>query len=241
MNRPTPTFQDVFPGHPEPKTVALEFVRYAEAEMLGRARAFYAEMNRRRTVRQFSSKAVPRELIELAILTASTAPSGAHRQPWRWVAIDDPKLKAQIREAAEEEEYKTYTQRMSNEWRQALAPLGTDYVKTHITEAPWVVVVFKEKYGLAPDGSHIKNYYVDESVGIAVGMFITAIHHMGLCTLTHTPNPMGFLRELLGRGQGEQAVLLLPVGYPAAGARVPDIGRKGLDELVQWNAGRAEG
>jgi nitroreductase len=230
-----PTFQDVFPGYPEPQTVALEFVRRSQPEMLERARGFYAEMNRRRTVRQFSSEAVPRELIELAVLTASTAPSGAHRQPWRWVAIDDPALKAKIRTAAEEEEYKTYTQRMSDEWREALAPLGTDYIKTHITEAPWVVVLFKEKYGLGPDGSHIKNYYVDESVGIAAGMFITAIHHMGLCTLTHTPNPMAFLRELLGRGANEQAVLLLPVGYPASGVRVPDIRRKGLEELLQWN------
>jgi nitroreductase len=233
--RPTPSFQDVFPGHPEPKTLALDHTRYPQQEMLERARAFYAQMRRRRTVRQFSSEPVPPELIELAILSASTAPSGAHRQPWHWVAIDNPELKAQIREAAEAEEYKTYTQRMSEEWRQALAPLGTDYVKSHITEAPWVVVLFKQKYGLAADGSHIKNYYVDESVGIAAGMFITAIHHMGLCTLTHTPNPMGFLRELLGRGPNEQAVLLLPVGYPAEGARVPDIERKGLDQVLQWN------
>ena len=213
----------------------LDFTRLPEAEMVERARAFYQEMNRRRTTRHFAPDPVPRELIELAIRTAGTAPSGAHHQPWRFVAIDDPMLKREIREAAEAEELKTYQERMSDEWRLALARLGTDHVKEHLTDAPWVVVLFKESYGLRPDGTRYKNYYVDESVGIAAGMFITAVHHLGLCTLTHTPTPMKFLGTLIRRPPNEHAVLVLPVGYPAAGARVPHLGRKPLADIIQWN------
>ena len=226
---------------PEPVFVPLpDYRRYPEPEMLARGEAFYAEMIRRRTTRHFSSELVPRRLIELAMLTAGTAPSGAHRQPWRFVAIDDPTLKTKLRAAAEEEEYKTYSGRMTDEWREALHPLGTDHVKEHMTDAPWVVVLFAEKYGLKPDGSHIKNYYTEESVGIAAGFFIAAIHAMGLVTLTHTPNPMNFLRDLLGRGTNEKAVLVLPVGYPAADAMVPDLRRLRDEEFIQWNLGAAQ-
>ncbi|MBE7418696.1 MAG: nitroreductase family protein [Ideonella sp.] len=220
---------------PEPKFVPLpHYRRRPEAEMLAAARAFYAEMDQRRTTRHFATDAVPRELIELAIRTAGTAPSGAHRQPWRFVAIADAELKRRIRVATEEEEYKTYSGRMTDEWREALHPLGTDHVKEHLTDAPWVVVLFAEKYGLRADGSHRKNYYVDESVGIAAGLFIAAIHRMGLVTLTHTPNPMGFLRDLLGRGTNEKAVLVLPVGYPRADAQVPDLQRLPLEAIAQF-------
>jgi nitroreductase len=221
---------------PEPVFVALPgYVRRSEAEMLARAEAFLAEMARRRTTRQFARDAVPRRLVELAMLTAGTAPSGAHRQPWRFVAVDDPVLKAKLRAAAEQEEYRTYSERMTDEWREALHPLGTDHVKAHMTDAPWIVVLFAQKYGLRADGSHVKNYYVDESVGIAAGLFIAAVHRMGLVTLPHTPSPMGFVRDLLGRGPNEKAVLVMPVGYPAADARVPDLRRLSSGEFIQWN------
>lgn len=235
--RPVPRFQDLYPGHPEPHFEPLNFRRLPPDEMLARARAFYAEMNARRTTRHFSPDPVPLEVIELAVRTAGTAPSGAHRQPWRFVAVGDPELKRQLREAAEEEEYRTYTQRMPEEWRAALAPLGTDYVKTHLTDAPWVIVVFREKSGLRPDGTTYKNYYTTESVSIAVGLFIAAVHHLGLTTLTHTPNPMGFLAELLGRPKNEEALLVLPVGYPAPGAQVPRLERKALEEIFQVDRG----
>ena len=226
-----------FTAHlPDPVFVPLpHYRRLPPAEMLARAEAFYAEMDQRRTTRHFSSDPVPQRLIELAMRTAGTAPSGAHRQPWRFVAINDPVILARLRAAAEEEEFKTYSERMTDEWREALHPLGTDHVKQHMTDAPWTVVLFAEKYGVQPDGTHRKNYYVDESVGIAAGLFITAIHHMGLVTLTHTPNPMNFLRTLLGRGLHEKAVLLMPVGYPAANATVPDLQRLRAEAFIQWN------
>jgi nitroreductase len=204
--------------------------------MVARAQAFYEDMGRRRTTRHFSSEPVPRRLIELAMLTAGTAPSGAHRQPWRFVAIDDPAIKARLREAAEIEELKTYKERMTAEWREALHVLGTDHIKEHMTVAPWIVVLFAEKFGINPDGSHRKNYYVDESAGIAAGLFIAAIHAMGLVTLTHTPNPMGFLRELLGRGSNEKPFIVFPVGYPAPDAKVPALARMRPEVFIQWNA-----
>jgi iodotyrosine deiodinase len=226
----------------EPRFVPLpHYRRQSEPEMLQRAEAFYSQMDRRRTTRHFCTEPVPRRLIELAMLTAGTAPSGAHRQPWRFVAIDDAGLKAKLRAAAEAEELETYTRRMTDEWREALHPLGTDHVKEHMTDAPWVVVLFAEKYGLKPDGTQRKNYYVDESVGIAAGMFITAIHLMGLVTLTHTPNPMGFLRDLLGRGSNEKAAMVFPVGYPAANAQVPDIARLRGEQFIHWNRGERTG
>ncbi len=217
-----------------PATSPLHFVRRAPEEMLARARAFYAELDARRTTRDFSSEPVARELIELAIRSASTAPSGAHKQPWQFVAVSDAALKAQMREAAEREERKNYASRMSAEWLQALAPLGTDEHKAHITDAPWVVVAFKKPYDLRPAGARSKNYYVDESVGIACGLFVTAIHHMGLVTLTHTPSPMDFLAKLLGRPENERAFLLMPVGYPAPEAQVPKLSRKSLEEVAEF-------
>lgn len=232
-----PTYRDLFPDLPEPEYEPLAFTRRPLDEMRERAAAWYAELDARRTTRDFSTEPVPRDLIELAIASAGTAPSGAHTQPWTFVAISDPGLQQRIREAAEAEERRTYTERMSDEWRRALAPLGTDWVKTHITDAPWVVVLFKRAYELLPDGTQAKNYYVGESVGIAAGLFVSAVHRMGLATLTHTPNPMGFLRDLLGRPRNETAVLLFPVGYPAADARVPRLERKPLDEIAVWFEG----
>jgi len=222
------------PDLPEAVFEPLEFERLPLEEMRHRAAEGYAELDRRRTTRDFSTEPVPRDLIELAIRCAGTAPSGAHRQPWTFVAVSDHELKRRIREAAEEEERRTYTERMPEEWRRALAPLGTDWVKSHITDAPWVVVLFKRAYEILPDGSHAKNYYVTESVGIAAGLFVSAVHHMGLATLTHTPNPMRFLGELLGRPKNETAVLLFPVGYPADDARVPKLERKPLEEISVW-------
>ena len=210
----------------------LRFARLPADEMLRRARDYYAELDARRTTRHFSTETVPKELIELAVRAAGTAPSGAHKQPWRFVAVADAALKAKMRAAAEAEEHENYHGRMPPEWLAALAPLGTDEHKAHITDAPWVVVAFKQTFELLPDGRRLKNYYVDESVGIACGLFIAAVHHMGLCTLTHTPSPMGFLSELLGRPANEKAYLLMPVGYPAADAQVPALRRKPLAEIL---------
>jgi iodotyrosine deiodinase len=214
--------------------VPLSFLRRPEPEMLERARGFHAEMERRRTTRAFSRDPVPRELIECAILTAGTAPSGAHQQPWTFVVVSDPKTKRRIRDAAEEEERKNYEGRMPPEWIEALAPLGTDAVKEHITDAPYVVVLFRQMYGERDDGTRRTHYYTTESCGIAAGLFIAAVHRMGLATLTHTPSPMGFLRDLLGRPENEKAFLLMPVGYPAPDATVPDLERKPLEEISVW-------
>jgi iodotyrosine deiodinase len=226
-----------FDDLPAPKYVPLEFARLPKSVMLERAKSFYDSMNSRRSVRFFSSDPVSKKLIELAILTAGTAPSGAHMEPWTFVAIDSVNLKSKIRAAAEAEELETYSRRLSDEWRGALAPLGTDHVKEHITDAPWVVVLFKQKYGINPDGSHRKHYYVTESVGIAAGLFVAALHNMGLATLTHTPNPMQFLAQILERPKNEEAMLLFPVGFPSVDAVVPDLQRKKLEEIVQWNQG----
>lgn len=221
---------------PEARFVPLpHYQRLAEPEMLARAEAFFEQMNQRRTTRHFSSDPVPERLIELAMRTAATAPSGAHGQPWRFVAIDDAALKAELRAAAEAEELQTYSHRLTDAWRAALHPLGTDHVKHHMTDAPWLVVLFAERYAVEPDGSVRKHYYVDESVGIAAGLFIAAVHRMGLVTLTHTPNPMGFLRQRLHRGAHEKAVLVMPVGYPAADAMVPDLERLPPEAFIQWN------
>ena len=220
-------------AEPHP-TVPLRFTRLPEAEMLRRARDLYAEMDRRRTTRRFARDPVPRELIELAIRAAGTAPSGAHQQPWTFVAVSDPATKRRMREAAEEEERINYEGRMPPEWRDALAPLGTDAVKEHITDAPWVVVLFRQIHGRNGDGSRRTHYYTTESCGIAAGMFISAVHRMGLATLTHTPSPMGFLSTLLGRPENEKAFLLMPVGYPAPDATVPDLSRKALEDIAVW-------
>jgi iodotyrosine deiodinase len=214
--------------------VPLQYTRLPLAESVERARAFYEEMRRRRTTRHFATEEVPRELIEYAIRTAATAPSGAHQQPWTFVAVSDPELKRRMREAAEAEEYLNYHGRMPPEWLAALAPLGTDEYKPHLTDAPWVVVLFRQAHGLDPDGAKRSFYYTQESCGIAAGLFIAAVHHMGLVTLTHTPSPMGFLSELLGRPENERAFLVMPVGYPAADAKVPDLARRTLDQIAVW-------
>ncbi len=218
----------------EARFVPLSFTRLPAAESAARARAFHEEMDRRRTTRHFSPEPVPRAWIEAAIRTAGTAPSGAHQQPWTFVAVSDPDLKRRIREAAEEEEHAFYHGRAPEEWLEALAPLGTDEVKAHLTDAPWLVVLFRQAHGLRPDGTRRTYYYTQESCGIAAGFFIAAVHHMGLVTLTHTPSPMGFLGDLLGRPAHEKAYLLMPVGYPAAGARVPDLRRKPLEDISDW-------
>jgi iodotyrosine deiodinase len=216
----------------EPRFVPLDFERLTEAEQLERSRAFLERMRRRRTVRDFSSEPVPYELVENAVATAATAPSGAHQQPWTFVVVSDLELKRRIREAAEEEERRSYESRMPDEWLEALRPLGTDWRKPHIGDAPFVIVVFEQAYGLAADGSKIKHYYVRESVGIAVGLLLASLHEAGLATLTHTPSPMGFLREILGRPANERPYVLIPVGYPAGGCRVPDLTRKPLDDVL---------
>jgi nitroreductase len=218
----------------EPQFKPLPFTRRPPDEIVRRAGDFHAAMSGRRTTRHFSAAPVPREAIELAIRTAGTAPSGAHQQPWTFVAVSDPALKQRIREAAEREEYENYHGRMPDEWLRALAPLGTDEHKAHLTDAPWLVVVFRKAYGIAADGAKHVHYYTQESVGIATGFFIAAVHMMGLVTLTHTPNPMGFLSEVLDRPPNEKAYLILPVGYPADDARVPDIERLPLSAISDW-------
>ena len=203
--------------------------------MLERGRRFQREMDGRRSVRMFSVDPVPRELIELAIMTGSSAPSGAHHQPWTFVAVGDPDVKRQIRIAAEAEERQSYEGgRMPAEWLTALAPLGTDWRKPFLETAPWIVVLFEQVHGRFPDGSNRKHYYARESVGIACGLFVAAIHQMGLVTLTHTPSPMGFLTTILQRPTHERPFVLLPVGYPADGCVVPDLRRKSLDEVASF-------
>ncbi len=205
------------------------------SEMRARASAFYTLMSQRRSVRDFAPDAVPRELIETAIATAATAPSGANRQPWRFVAIGDPDIKRQIRIAAEAEERVSYEGgRMPPEWLAALAPLRTNWNKPFLEMVPWIVVVFAQTYGIGADGERIKNYYVRESVGIACGIFVAALHNMGLATLTHTPSPMGFLSQILDRPPHEKPLVLFPIGYPAHNAQVPDQPRKTPDAVTVW-------
>ena len=212
--------------------IPLEWTELDPATMMNAARENYERLNERRTTRHFSSRDVDRRLIELAIQSGSTAPSGAHLQPWTWVAVRQADLQQKIREAAEAEERRTYDERMPEAWAEVLAPLGTDAMKPHLTDAPWVVVLFRQKKRQRPNGEWGPTYYSLESCGIAAGMFIQAVHNMGLVTLTHTPSPMRFLRDLLGRPDHEEAMLVMPVGYPAEDARVPDIHRKSLDEVA---------
>ena len=214
--------------------IDLDFSHIPEEKMIENASDFYELMNKRRTTRHFSRKTVPRDLIEMAIKTAGTAPSGAHLQPWTFVAISNEELKLKIRQAAEEEEKKTYSERMPEAWAELLRPLGTDYIKEHITDAPWVVVVFRQSKRLRDNGESSPTYYSQESCGIAIGLFIAAIQNMGLTTLTHTPSPMKFLREILNRPEHEHAMLLMPVGYPAKNAKIPNLKRKTLDEISEW-------
>jgi iodotyrosine deiodinase len=201
--------------------------------MLQRSRDFYHEMDKRRTMRMFSDTPVSRDVIEHLLMTAGTAPSGAHKQPWTFCAVSDPQIKAQIREAAEKEEYINYHGRMSEEWLQDLVPFGTDWHKPFLETAPWLLIVFKKSYDLEGEDKK-KNYYVNESVGIACGFLLAAIHNAGLVALTHTPSPMNFLQQLLERPDNERPFLLIPVGYPAEDASVPDLRRKTSEEFIIW-------
>jgi nitroreductase len=202
--------------------------------MQKRAEAFRAELARRRTVRQFSDRPVPRELIETCLLAGGTAPSGANLQPWHFVVVGDGAVKTRIREAAEVEERDFYHHRAPKEWLEALAPLGTDEHKPYLESAPWLIAIFAERYGINAKGERFSHYYVQESVGIATGFLIAALHHAGLVTLTHTPSPMGFLNDVLGRPAQEKPFLLLVVGYPAADAVVPEISKKGIQQIATF-------
>jgi iodotyrosine deiodinase len=213
------------------RPVPLAYRRPTQEEQLERSRSFLDLMRTRRSVRQFSPEPVPWELVENAVETAGTAPSGAHQQPWTFVAVSDPRVKRALREAAEEEERRGYEGRMGAEWLRALEPIGTDWRKPHIEDAPYVVVVFEHAYGLA-DGRKVKHYYVRESVGIAVGLLLASLHAAGLATLTHTPSPMRFLARILERPPNERPYLLIPVGFPAEGATVPDLVRKPLESIL---------
>tara|TARA_A200000159_G_scaffold122456_1_gene116901 strand:- start:77 stop:757 length:681 start_codon:yes stop_codon:yes gene_type:complete len=218
----------------EPGFTTLEFVELLPEEMSSRADKFYEMMDKRRTTRHFSDRDVPRKLIERAIQTAGTSPSGAHLQPWTFVAVSNPEIKMSIREAAEREEMKTYSERMPESWAEVLRPLGTDHIKEHLTEAPWVVILFRQSKRIRENGEWAPTYYSQESCGIAAGLFISAVHNMGLVTLTHTPSPMGFLRDILQRPDHEHAMLVLPVGFPAENASIPNISRKTLEEISEF-------
>lgn len=217
-----------------PGRVALSLATYPEAEMLDRARGFRELMAARRTVRDFDSRPVPREIIEHCVMTAATSPSGANQQPWTFACIGDATTKRRIREAAEEEERTFYGGRAGSEWLAALAPLGTDADKPFLDIAPWLIAVFAQRYGIGADGMRHKHYYVPESVGMACGLLIASLHNAGLATLTHTPAPMGFLNEICGRPDNEKALVLVVTGYPAAGATVPDIRRKPPEDVIAW-------
>lgn len=215
-------------------TPHTQYQAYAEEEMQRRAAAFYAEMQRRRTVREYDSRDVPAEVIEHCLLAAGTAPNGANLQPWHFVVIRDPAIKQQVRESAEREEREFYERRAPKEWLEALEPLGTDWHKPFLEEAPVLIAIFAESYSVREDGARVKNYYVQESVGIATGFLIAACHHAGLVTLTHTPSPMNFLNDILGRPSNERPYLLLVVGYPAADAQIPVISKKPLSQIVTY-------
>jgi nitroreductase len=218
---------------PTPKLIPLKFRSIEDSDVqVGRAEEFYQILNLRRTVRDYSDRDFPLEIIEKAILTAGTAPSGAHMQPWRFVVVRDKEIKRKIREAAEKEEFESYHNRMSEKWLRRLAPLGTDEHKPFLEIAPYLIVVFRIN-SIEEDGEKEPTYYSQESVGIAVGMLLAALHNAGLATLTHTPSPMKFLREILGRPQNEVPFVLIPVGYPADDAKVPDLQRKSLHELME--------
>lgn len=205
--------------------------QFSKEESEARAKAYYKYMDQRRSIREFSERPVSKTLIENLILTASSAPSGAHKQPWTFCAVSSPTIKAEIRKAAEEEEYTNYHGRMSDDWLDDLAQFGTDWHKPFLTIAPWLIIVFKKAYDIE-NGEKKKNYYVNESVGLATGFLLTAIHQAGLVTLTHTPSPMNFLQKILKRPENERPFLLIPVGYPVANVEVPDLTRKGLDEMT---------
>lgn len=213
-----------------------DFTEYPPEEMKARAQGFYDDIKRRHTLRQFSDRSVPRDVIETCLRAAGTAPSGANHQPWHFAVIADPALKAKVREAAEEEERAFYQERASEEWLKALAPLGTDEHKPYLETAPYLIAIFGQRRGGITPGENVKNYYVTESVGIATGFLIAALHHAGLATLTHTPAPMNFLNEICGRPETEKPFLLLVVGYPGDGATIPVHAtlKKPLDQITSW-------
>lgn len=230
------------PGNPQsrrpsvtsPKFIPLpSFIEYPPAEMIRRSQEFAAELSRRRTTRHFSGRSVDIEVIEACIEAAGTAPSGAHQQPWHFVVIGDPDIKAGVRNAAEKAEREFYSTAPA-EWLAALEPLGTDAVKSYIEDAPYLIAVFAERYGVSESGERHTHYYVQESVGIATGFLLAALHHAGLVALTHTPSPMDFLRDVLGRPINERPVMLIVTGYPAEGAKVPNIQRKRLEEIATF-------
>ena len=216
-----------------PSFIQYDYLKFTPDEQLKRAREFHELCNRRRTVRQFSSKPVPRELLEVLIRTAGTAPSGANKQPWRFIIVTDPELKRKIRIAAEKEEKENYEHRMTQEWLDDLATLGTDWHKEFLEVAPALIAVFSVEYDMEGERTR-KNYYVKESVGLAVGFLLAAIHNAGLVSLTHTPSPMHFLQGILNRPANERPFVLIPVGYPAEKVMVPNIGRKDLQQISVW-------
>ena len=218
----------IIEGHPY---IAYSKSFLQDAILENRAKSFYEAMDTRRSVREFSNHPVPREVIENIIRTASTAPSGAHKQPWTFCVVENPEIKKQIRIAAEEEEFQSYESRMSSEWLDDLKPLGTDWHKPFLETAPYLIIVFRRIYELDPDGKKKNNYYVQESVGLACGFLLAAIHDAGLVSLTHTPSPMNFITKILNRPENERPFLLIPVGYPAAECWVPDIKRKELEDF----------
>ena len=218
--------------------VELDFPGFDPEEMVERARRFAEHMVRRRTVRDFDSRPVPEGVIEAALRTAASAPSGANLQPWRFVVVRDAAIRARLREAAEAEEREFYGGKAPPEWLAALAPLGTDTNKPFLVEAPVLIAIFMQRYIVGDDGKRVRNYYHSESVGIAAGFLIAALHHAGLATLTHTPSPMGFLSEILERPRNEKPYILFPVGFPAPDCEVPDLRRKSLAEVTQWFSGR---
>lgn len=219
---------------PSPFIPLPDYEEYPVEIMRQRAEAFYADVKRRRTVRDFADRPVPRDLIETCVRAAGTAPNGANKQPWHFVVISDSGLNRQIREAAEAEERAFYDHRATPEWLEDLAPLGTNPNKPFLETAPYLIVIFAQRYGIQPDGRKRKHYYVQESVGIATGVLITALHHAGLATLTHTPSPMDFLGKILKRPENERPFLILVVGYPAEDAMVPAISKKPIDEIMTF-------
>ena len=214
--------------------IPLESQKLSGKEVIAKSKNYYKKISKRRSVRDFSDKEIPREVIESILKAAGSAPSGANKQPWTFCVISNTELKSEIRKLAEIEEYENYHGRMSDSWKEDLEHLGTDHIKEFLEIAPYLIVVFKKVYDLDEEGGKLQNYYVNESVGIACGFLITAIHQSGLVTLTHTPSPMKFLQTALGRPKNEKAFLLLPVGYPATDCKVPDIEKKSLEEISFW-------
>jgi iodotyrosine deiodinase len=224
----TPVTKKIINGH---SFISYHHDMYSDDEMINRSRQFYQWMESRRTVRDFSDQPIPKEVIENILMTASTAPSGAHKQPWTFCVVSSPSIKKEIRMAAEKEEKESYESRMSDEWLQDVAPLQTDWQKPFLEIAPSLIVAFKKVYDVLPDGTKKNNYYVNESVGLACGFMLAAIHHAGLVALTHTPSPMNFLTKILNRPDNERPFLLIPIGYPAQEIFVPELTRKSLADF----------